>query len=251
MIDTGTLNFQWSQTLIAGLVAAGVRHAVISPGSRSTPLALAAFREAGLQCHVVIDERSAAFFALGIAKASHKPALLVATSGSAPANWLPAVIEASESGIPMILLSADRPPELHGCGANQTIDQQQLFAGFLRGRHELGVPYADYEVGALVALAAHSVEQSCWPPPGPVHLNQAFREPLVPSAPTRRPEVSPVEISCPQLLPAAGAVAAFCAAISGRPGAIVCGALPSQPELATAIAELAEQLRCPVLSEPL
>ncbi len=251
MIDIGTLNYQWSQSLIGGLAAAGVRHAVISPGSRSTPLALAALREPGLQCHMVIDERCAAFFALGIAKASNHPALVIATSGSAPANWLPAVIEASESGVPIILLSADRPPELHGCGANQTIEQRQLFAGHLRGYHEVGVPYPDFESNALLALAARAAEQARWPDSGPVHLNQAFREPLLPEIETIRPNIPALNIGRPMLMPVPGDIAALRAAISGRPGTIVCGALPYQPELAEAIAQLAEQLQCPVLAEPL
>ncbi|KAB2918393.1 MAG: 2-succinyl-5-enolpyruvyl-6-hydroxy-3-cyclohexene-1-carboxylate synthase, partial [Dechloromonas sp.] len=122
MSDTGTLNFLWSQALVAGFAAAGATHAVLSPGSRSTPLALALLRQPAVQCTVVVDERCAAFFALGLAKASRRPVLLLATSGSAPANWLPAVIEASQSGVPLILLAADRPPELQGCGANQTIE---------------------------------------------------------------------------------------------------------------------------------
>ena len=98
MIDTGTLNFLWSQAMVAGFAAAGVTHAVISPGSRSTPLALAILRQPGLDCTVAVDERSAAFFALGIAKATPPPGRPApATSGTAPANWLPAVIEASQS----------------------------------------------------------------------------------------------------------------------------------------------------------
>ena len=112
MTDTGTLNFIWSQTMIAGFVAAGVTHAVISPGSRSTPLAMAMLRQPALTCTVAVDERSAAFFALGVAKASRRPVLLLATSGTAPANWLPAIIEASQAGVPLIAIFADRLPEL-------------------------------------------------------------------------------------------------------------------------------------------
>ncbi len=181
MIDTGTLNFLWSQALVAGFVAAGCEHAVLSPGSRSTPLALAMLRQPGLHCSVAVNERSAAFFALGIAKASRRPVMLLATSGTAPANWLPAVIEASQSAVPLILISADRPPELQGCGANQTIDQIGLFGSHVRGSHPLGAPHPDFDPAWLHRLAARVVEQASWPHPGPVHVNQPFREPLLPA----------------------------------------------------------------------
>ncbi|WP_191090447.1 thiamine pyrophosphate-binding protein [Dechloromonas sp. CZR5] len=110
MTDIGSLNLAWSQAMIAGFVSAGISDAVISPGSRSTPLALALLRQAGLRSHVAVDERSAAFFGLGIAKAQRRPVILLATSGTAPANWLPAIIEASQAGVPLIAVSADRPP---------------------------------------------------------------------------------------------------------------------------------------------
>ncbi len=184
MIDTGTLNFLWSQALVAGFVAAGCKHAVLSPGSRSTPLALAMLRQPGLDCHVAVDERCAAFFALGIAKATRRPVLLLATSGTAPANWLPAVIEASQAAVPLILLSADRPPELQACGANQTIDQRGLFGPHVRASHLLGTPTEGFDPGYLQRLAAQVCEQASWPHPGPVHVNQPFREPLVPAQET-------------------------------------------------------------------
>src|SRR5574343_1305653 len=159
MSDTGTINFVWSQAMIAGFVAAGVTDAVISPGSRSTPLALAMLRQSRLRCHVAIDERSAAFFALGLAKSSQGPVMLLATSGSAPANWLPAVVEASHSGIPLILISADRPPELQNCGANQTINQANLFGSQIRACHAVGTPETGFDPGYLHRLAAQVCEQ--------------------------------------------------------------------------------------------
>ena len=167
MIDTGTLNFLWSQAMVAGFAAAGVTHAVISPGSRSTPLALSILRQPAMDCTVAVDERSAAFFALGIAQASRRPVVLLATSGTAPANWLPAVIEASQSAVPLILISADRPPELQGCGANQTIDQIGLFGSHVRGSHPLGAPHPEFDPAWLHRLAARVVEQASWPHPGP------------------------------------------------------------------------------------
>src|SRR5699024_6718136 len=108
----------------------GLRHIVISPGSRSTPLTLAASALPQLKKHVSLDERSAAFLALGIGKAQNKPAALICTSGTAVANYLPAVIEATKSGIPMLLLTADRPERLHGTGANQTINQKNIYGDF-------------------------------------------------------------------------------------------------------------------------
>lgn len=252
MIDTGTLNLLWSQNLVAGLVAAGATHAVISPGSRSTPLALAMLRQPGLQCTVVVDERSAAFFALGIAKAGRRPVLVLATSGTAPANWLPAVIEASQASVPLILISADRPPELQGCGANQTIDQIGLFGSHVRASHALGTPEAAFDPAYLHRLAARIYEQTIWPHPGPVHVNQPFREPLVPGGevPAIRPPEN-IRFSPPAAFPDPTAIAELAAAISGRPGLIVCGELPPDPGFADALAAFAERLDCPVLAEPL
>ncbi|PKO85953.1 MAG: 2-succinyl-5-enolpyruvyl-6-hydroxy-3-cyclohexene-1-carboxylic-acid synthase [Betaproteobacteria bacterium HGW-Betaproteobacteria-12] len=252
MSDTGTLNFLWSQALVAGFAAAGATHAVLSPGSRSTPLALALLRQPQLQCTVAIDERSAAFFALGLAKASRRPVLLLATSGTAPANWLPAVIEASQAGVPLILLSADRPPELQGCGANQTIEQIGLFGAHVRASHALGTPATDFAPGWLHRLAARIFEQSQWPHPGPVHVNQPFREPLVPAGELPAVERLPaIHVAQPQLQPDPAAVDQLAAAIAGRPGAIVCGELPATPGLAEALAALAARLNCPLLAEPL
>lgn len=252
MIDTGTLNLHWSQTLIAGLVGVGTTRAVISPGSRSTPLALAMLRHPGLQCTVVVDERSAAFFALGIAKACRRPVLVLATSGTAPSNWLPAVIEASQAGVPLILLSADRPPELQGCGANQTIDQLGLFGAYVRAGHALGTPDAGFDPEYLHRLAARIYEQTVWPHPGPVHVNQPFREPLVPGGeiPVSQPPEK-IRFSPPAALPDPTAIAELATAISGHPGLIVCGELPPEPEFADALAALAAHLDCPVLAEPL
>jgi 2-succinyl-5-enolpyruvyl-6-hydroxy-3-cyclohexene-1-carboxylate synthase len=232
MTDTGTLNYRWSQSIIAGFVAAGVSRAVISPGSRSTPLALAMLRQCDLGCDVAVDERSAAFFALGLAKANRQPVLLLATSGTAPANWLPAVIEASQSGIPLILISADRPPELQDCGANQTIDQINLFGCHVRASHPLGAPDPAFDPAYLHRLAARACEQATWPHPGPVHINQPFREPLLPlvDVPAGNPPTR-IRIYPPTQAPTAGAIEELSATISGRPGLIVCGQLDNTQDL--------------------
>ena len=250
MIEPGTLNFLWSQAIVAGFVAAGTTHAVISPGSRSTPLALAMLRQPGLQCTVAVDERSAAFFALGVARASRRPVLLLATSGTAPANWLPAVIEASHSGVPLIAISADRPPELQGCGANQAIDQIGLFGTHVRASHVLGTPFAGFEPGDLHRLAARVCEQAAWPHPGPVHLNQPFREPLVPASEAPAGGLpGRIVIAEAELLPAPDDIRDFATRISGRSGIIVCGEMPMKNGFAEALTALAARLNCPILAE--
>jgi 2-succinyl-5-enolpyruvyl-6-hydroxy-3-cyclohexene-1-carboxylate synthase len=253
MSDTGRLNLDWAAALIGGLAAAGVREAVISPGARSTPLTLACLRHPTLHSEVVLDERSAAWFALGRARATACPVVLVCTSGTAVANWLPAVIEANQSAVPLILLSADRPPELQGWGANQTIAQADLFAGQVRAQHAPGAPFDGFDRRWLQQLAARAVAESRWPLPGPVHLNLPFREPLLPAEPTVNFDVSgavPIDGAPPRLLPDPGAVAALAGALSGRRGAIVCGGNIGDADAAGAIAALAARLDCPILADP-
>ena len=166
------------------LARCGVRCAALSPGSRSTPLALALWREPLIEVTVILDERSAGFFALGTALATGRPAAVLCTSGSAAANLHPAVTEADEAGVPLIVLTADRPPELRDIGAGQTIDQLKLYGDAVRWFCEVGTHEADDE-GLLhfrsVACRAHAV--ACGDPrPGPVHLNVPWREPLAPIA---------------------------------------------------------------------
>ncbi len=251
-MDTACLNYRWSHALVAGFVAAGLRQAVISPGARSTPLALALLRQPDLSCHIAVDERSAAFFALGLAKAGGLPCLLLATSGSAPAHWTPAVIEASQSNVPLLLLAADRPPELQQCGANQTINQQALFAGHIRAEHHLPVPEERLPFSYCHRLAAQSVEESQWPQPGPVYLNQPFREPLVPGDDCQPPPPpAPVQFSRQPQPPQPEHLAQLAARLRAAPGWIVCGQLPKSTNFPPAITALAEHLDCPILAEPL
>lgn len=171
----------WSRLLLASLAEAGVRQVVISPGSRSTPLVLAATRTPGLEIVNLLDERSAAFYALGQARVSGAPSLLVCTSGTAGAHYLPAVIEAAQSGLPMLILTADRPFSLQGCEAPQTIDQRDLYGRFVRAAVDLGMPDASPTgMRALRRAAAQAVHQCRWPDPGPVHLNFRAEKPLEP-----------------------------------------------------------------------
>ncbi len=165
------------------LMAAGVAEVVVCPGSRSTPLALAVRAHPGLRVRVLLDERSAGFFALGLARASRRPVAVVVTSGTAAANLLPAVVEASLARVPLILLTADRPPELRDRGAPQTIDQVRLFGGYVRWFCELplldGAPETRRHVRSVVGRAVATARAG---PAGPVHLNIPFREPLVPTS---------------------------------------------------------------------
>ena len=257
--DTGLLNLRWAQALADGFAAAGLRHLVLSPGSRSTPLALAFLRHPTLRCHVILDERSAAFFALGLAKASrgNLHVALLCTSGSAPANWFPAVIEADQGATPLILLSADRPPEQIGWGANQTIDQHQLFGKHVRAFHAPGTPTENFSAQWLLHLAARAISDSTWPLAGPVHLNLPFREPLLPAAPPSEWPTSiatalkPINMAPPKHIPDADLIAATAAAMNGRPGVIVCGGGDYADGFAGAISALAKKLACPIFAEPL
>ncbi len=175
------LNALWAETLMEALAAAGVAHVCISPGSRSTPLANAAYLNPSLRTTVHLDERSAAFFALGLAKASESPVALICTSGTAAANYHPAVIEASLSRVPLLVLSADRPPELRQAGAAQTIDQIGLFGSAVRFFQDLPVPEPKLALlRTLQAITRHAVVQAAGLPAGPVHLNIPLRDPLPP-----------------------------------------------------------------------
>src|SRR4051794_17311810 len=162
----------------------GIAGAVTSPGSRSTPLLLALARDGRFPCFSHVDERSAAFFALGLAKATGRPAVLACTSGTAAANYLPAVVEAREARVPLVVLTADRPPELRDSGAGQTIDQIKLFGDFPKWFAEVGVHEAgDEQLRWIRALACRGVWTALERRAGPVHLNFPLREPLVPDQP--------------------------------------------------------------------
>ncbi len=175
------VNALWGAVFARTLRSLGVTHAVVSPGSRSTPLAYALAGEAGLRVVPVLDERTAGFFALGIAKVSHRPVILLCTSGTAVANYLPAIVEARHSRTPLIVVTADRPPELRDCGAGQTIDQHKIFGGFVAWEAESALPESSPAILShwrqlLVTAWEKSSAQS-----SPVHLNVPLREPLAPA----------------------------------------------------------------------
>jgi 2-succinyl-5-enolpyruvyl-6-hydroxy-3-cyclohexene-1-carboxylate synthase len=179
----------FARVLVDELLRGGVTDAVLAPGSRSAPVALAlaaAERDGRLRLHVRIDERTAAFLALGLAKASGRPVPVLTTSGTAAAHLHAAVLEADASGVPLLALTADRPPELRATGANQTIEQAGLYGGAVRWSADVGVPEAGREEAqnrywrSLVAKALITASGTLSADPGPVHLNLGLREPLMP-----------------------------------------------------------------------
>ncbi len=181
-MDPTNGNTALASTIVEELARGGLRRAVIAPGSRSTPLAVALWRQPEIDVTVIVDERSAAYFALGAAQATRTPVAVLCTSGTAAANLHPAICEADESAVPLIALTADRPPELRGIGAGQTIDQLKLYGSSVRWFCEVGIHEADdegllhFRSLACRTLAAARGEMR----PGPVHLNLPWREPLAP-----------------------------------------------------------------------
>ncbi|GAB4295977.1 MAG: 2-succinyl-5-enolpyruvyl-6-hydroxy-3-cyclohexene-1-carboxylic-acid synthase [Ignavibacteriaceae bacterium] len=170
-------NIFFSKAFLNELVSAGLKYACISPGSRSTPLTYTLAVHPKIKCFVNIDERSSAFFALGIAKATEKPVMIVTTSGTAVAETYPAVIEAFKSRVPLILCTADRPPELQNCGANQTINQQNIFRNHIRWFRDAGLP-SPAKIISVKKIARTAFEISTVKNRGPVHINFPFRKPF-------------------------------------------------------------------------
>ena len=246
------------QALVDELARCGMRHAVTSPGSRNAPIALTLAAEERIDSVSVIDERAAGFMALGMAKASGRPVAVTCTSGTAAANLAPAVYEAHEARVPLVVLTADRPPELREVGAGQSIDQVKLYGSAVKWFVEVG----SHEPSR--ATAVHHRALGCrayWTAaggrPGPVQLNFPLREPLDPAreeldreAWQGREDGSPwVELREPASRPAADDVEALAERMAATPrGAIVCG--PTAEEIAGPVARLAAACGWPVLAEP-
>ena len=184
------VNSCWGALTMEVLARLGIQTVITSPGSRSTPLTLAAARNPRIEALSILDERSAAFYALGLAKSTNRPVALVCTSGSAAVNYWPAVVEASMSGTPLLLLTADRPPELRNCASGQTIDQCKLYGDYVRHFAELALPKASSDTLAyLRQTLVHAVNTSLNANSGPVHLNFPFRDPLAPENDSPNPVV--------------------------------------------------------------
>lgn len=234
-------------TFVDELAAQGVEYACVSPGSRSAPLAMALQRHPRIKVLMHIDERCGSFFGVGLAKATGKPVVLLCTSGTAAAEFHPAVVEASYSRAPLIVLTADRPPELQGVGANQAIDQQRIYGSAVRWFVDPGAPVEMPNAGRVWRrLAARAYAEAAT---GPVHVNLPFREPLVPEPGHVASAIGTAgqSISVGRALPSPAQVASLAMALqrAQRP-LVVAGAMRDGDRLAPAL----HRLGMPVLAEP-
>ena len=259
---SGGSNSHWAQLLVEELTRCGCRYFVISPGSRSTPLVVAAARHPAVTARVAVEERGAAFHAVGYGRAVGRPAVLVCTSGTALANYLPAVVEAAQDQIPVLVLSADRPPELQAAGANQTIAQRGIFGSYTRWSAELPVPAPRIDPRVILTTVDQAVFRAVSAPAGPVHLNCPFPEPLEPE-PVPAPLVAGAagarwqagtepfttyREAASDTAPPGAAVSALLSLIEGsRRGLLVAGGLPRG--CGGAVAALAAHLGWPLLGD--
>ncbi len=265
-VDHGARNFALAGAFVDELARAGVRHACVCPGSRSTPLAIKLAGHPALRIWVHVDERSAGFFALGMARALGEPVALLCSSGTAAANFLPAVVEAHHARVPLVVLTADRPPEVRDFGAAQTIDQVRLYGGHVKWFVDMPVPEVTEDLLRHArAVAGRAAATALADPAGPVHLNFPFREPLLPAtdpgeavsvldsiAIEGRPHDLPyVVASRASRPPDPDFVAALAADLAATPrGLIICGP-QNDPALAEPIVGLAAAAGYPVLADPL
>jgi 2-succinyl-5-enolpyruvyl-6-hydroxy-3-cyclohexene-1-carboxylate synthase len=258
-VSVAERNVTRAAILVEELVRLGCTWFAIGPGARSTPLALAVARHPRAQSTVHADERALAFWAIGVARATARPAAVITTSGTAVANLLPAVVEADVAQVPLVVLTADRPPELRNSGANQTIDQVKIFGSAVRHYAELNLSDSGFSEPALLAAVDRAVAASLASPAGPVHLNVPIREPLgheLPAAPSdprlegwvdspdpwARPLVGAATLSVPQVQGLADILSAT------RRGLLVLGALDDDGERFAAT-RLAQHLGWPVVAD--
>ncbi len=252
------------------LARSGLHHAVICPGSRSTPLAMTFASHPTIRCWMHVDERSAAFFALGMAKRSNEPVALLCTSGTAAANFLPAIVEAHLTHVPLLVLTSDRPPELRDCGAPQTIDQHRLYGTHTKWFMETPLPEASNDALRFIrTLADRAVALTRSIPAGPVHLNMPFREPLVPvplpEAPLPKPEERDLVawygrmdalpyVLVDEAIPASvshAVVARLAQQITETPRGLLIAGPSTDPSLAPALLQLTRLTGYPLLADPL
>ena len=248
----GDVNLACASALVDALATGGVRHACVSPGSRSTSLALALTRDERVRVHVHLDERAAGFFALGLAKATGVPVALACTSGTAAAEYSAAMVEASQSRTSLVALTADRPPRLRGTGANQTIDQTDLYGRYARAYLEPPVPADADDVAAWADTGTRAIEAAMGSIPGPVHVNCPFEEPLAPQGDVLDVPLTPA-LARPSREPDRGAATealrSFFDTYAGRLGAITLGAGSAPGTLS--LLSLGGLLGWPILAEPL
>ncbi|HZD18642.1 MAG TPA: 2-succinyl-5-enolpyruvyl-6-hydroxy-3-cyclohexene-1-carboxylic-acid synthase [Actinomycetota bacterium] len=246
-MSEGDAAFACAFALVDELVTQGVSHACLSPGSRSTPLALALWRHPGIRVHVHLDERASSFVALGLAKATGEPVVVGCTSGTAAAEFLPAMVEAWMSRTPLVVLTADRPPELRGVGANQTIDQVGLYGRHAKWFVDAAVPGDRPDPRYWRELGREALREAGWGPPGPVHVNLPFREPLVPSE-ALVPETGPRSRRITRTGGRPEELETFVAELASvSRGVLLAGSL-RRP--APSLVELARRLAWPLLAEP-
>ncbi|MBA2326628.1 MAG: 2-succinyl-5-enolpyruvyl-6-hydroxy-3-cyclohexene-1-carboxylic-acid synthase, partial [Actinobacteria bacterium] len=247
----------FARALVDEWARAGITEACLAPGSRSAPIALALAADDRIRVDVHLDERSAASFALGAAKASGHPAIVLCTSGTASAHFHAAVLEAHHARVPLLACTADRPPELRDTGAGQTIDQQNLYGDAVRWFCDPGVPEDRRGVGAAWrSVAARAVAESLGPPAGPVHLNLPFREPLVPTgeplvdAPGRADGRPWTEFTQARRLPDEATVERLASAVRAAPRGLLVAGWGTGVQPATA-ARFARAAGWPVLADPI
>ncbi|MEQ1854856.1 MAG: 2-succinyl-5-enolpyruvyl-6-hydroxy-3-cyclohexene-1-carboxylic-acid synthase [Longimicrobiales bacterium] len=258
-------NTAWASAIVDELARAGVREVVLAPGSRSTPLVMAFAADGRFRPRVHLDERSAAFFALGVGKSTGFPAVVLTTSGTAAANLYPAVIEASAAEVPLLVLTADRPPRHRGADANQTIDQVRMFGGYVREFFEAPEPSLEGPaLRHLRALTGRAAAAAVGVPAGPVHVNLPFDKPLEPTqvpeafgaahplAARGRPDGEPyIGVLTARAQPSAPELEALREEIRSGEGVIVAGPSAEAARVGPAVKELAAATGFPVLADPL